>query len=628
MRIDFKSIPTMDYGRRLLCLPYSILLVVSIVLLSNTVLISSNVACIAEVRISLNGVGQAHLTPSMFINANSSDYTLEVEDSHLSDKTLVDCSFRNTAVSVKLVNSDNATCWSTLYIDDKQDFEVVVNDTLVKCILPLDSIDIAPLVEIIDNCFEFSDFKVTYVDILDSTHTVLSDTLRTYTRIWTFTDPDGTKKVVTSNIFTRRLDPSNIVFPPDITVYHPNDPTDSTITGIPTYMMLDMFDMCEVMVVDELLGPIVQDCDKNLKYFRQRMILDNQTWEIIARDTQTILFRDTILEEIIKPNLSFVDDVHCSASLEIMNFEITNNGIGVIPEEYKSIRVNGLVQVPGDVLSFLVGDTVIVEYSARNDCFDMLESVSDTLIASINNTIVIECPVVTTDVSISLDDLSEKSVWVENLFTGSVSSCSDYSIVGAKVDQSCGGNDLIFDKIITFCQAEVGSTVMIRVTAMDSLGNAASDTCMLMVNIQDKNSPIVNCLLDSDTIYIDSNDSLATISDPLKYLDASDDIGLLSLTGSGSSITRTGSGFMFVSNFITMDSLGVISGNNQFGCMDTGRYRLDLIVSDSSGNKSTCPVDLTVLDSAGICCSFYNVRNVTRLGNYSYFRSCGRVLQE
>ena len=490
-------------------------------------------SCIADVRITLNANGEANLNPSMFMNGNASNYTIEVQDSPLSDKTAIDCSFRNRSVTVLVTNSiDGSTCWSTLHVDDKQEFDVDIRDTLVPCILPLDSIDITSLVDISDNCFVLNDFSISYIDVIDSIYNTSSDTLRSITRIWSFTDPDGLNKVYTSNIYTERLNPLNLIFPGDTTIYFPLDPTDITNTGQPSYLNFDLFDMCNVMVIDELVGPIVQDCDKNLKYYRERMIIENITWDVIAIDTQTILYRDTTLEVISPPSLSFKNGTNCNVILAIQDFDITNNGIGIVPEAYKSILVNGELSIPGDSIEFMVGDTVVIEYGARDDCFNQLKSVSDTLIALATDSIIIECPTAIQEIAVSLDDLSERSIWVDRLFSGSISSCSPYQLVGARLSETCSPADIVFDKSISFCQADVGNSVMIRVTAMDTSGTKrSSDTCMIIVHIQDKNPPNVSCLIQSDTLYIDPIDSLAVLSDPLKYVSALDDGGLLSITG-------------------------------------------------------------------------------------------------
>ena len=56
-----------------------------------------------------------------------------------------------------------------------------------------------------------------------------------------------------------------------------------------------------------------------------------------------------------------------------------------------------------------------------------------------------------------------------------------------------------------------------------------------------------------------------------------------------------------MASFVNSDSLGSISGDNIFGCMDTGSYLLELTVTDSSGNSSFCALDVVVKDTMGVC---------------------------
>ena len=130
MRTDLIFIPTMDYGRHILCLPYSILFIL-LVVLSNTDTLYGQISCIAQVRVSLDSRGQAQLDPSMFVRGDVTGYKLTVENSQLSDPRIVDCSFVNQEVSVIVTNADGSRCWSNVIVEDKRDFTISIRDTSI-----------------------------------------------------------------------------------------------------------------------------------------------------------------------------------------------------------------------------------------------------------------------------------------------------------------------------------------------------------------------------------------------------------------------------------------------------------------------------------------------------------------
>jgi len=606
MRTDLISIPTMDYGRHFLCLPYSILFILLLVL-SNTDTLQSQISCIAQVRVSLDSRGQAQLDPGLFVRGDVTGHTIAVENSQLPDLTIVDCSFVNREVSVIVTNADGSRCWSNLIVEDKRDFTISVRDTSLVCTSQLENDSLLDLVTVVDNCISAEDFTISFNTVLDSIFDSESDTIRRDLRIWSVTDPNGNSEVFTSFIYITRLDTSLISFPTDTVLHSMTDARSTDITGVPTVAGEPIPELCNLNIVTSIEGPFLLDCDKRLKYNRTWTIVDVQHWEIVAEEVQTIRFIDTTLERIIAPDLSIETGSDCAANLEISEFEVTNSGIGTVIDQYKSILANGSTVFPGDRLELIDGDTVILEYNAFNDCFDPLESVVDTIIVSIPSEIsIVSCN--GHAVALSLGDDLNRKLNIDRIFTGTIQSCGNYTLVGARTRDVCDPMDTAFSKNVTFCTADIGTTVSVLVTAFDESGQYSADTCEILVDIQDNRIPQVECSLSSDTLFFGAIDSIARIGNLNRYFDFISADNIIAVTGSGSGIVNSvGSSFNFIAPF---NSLGLMVGQtvglDSFNCsfidqQGLGQYNLDLTVEGGNGTSVTCPVNLTLLDTVGVC---------------------------
>jgi len=527
------------------------------------------------VRVSLDSRGQAQLDPGLFVRGDVTGHTIAVENSQLPDLTIVDCSFVNREVSVIVTNADGSRCWSNLIVEDKRDFTISVRDTSLVCTSQLENDSLLDLVTVVDNCISAEDFTISFNTVLDSIFDSESDTIRRDLRIWS----------VTSFIYITRLDTSLISFPTDTVLHSMTDARSTDITGVPTVAGEPIPELCNLNIVTSIEGPFLLDCDKRLKYNRTWTIVDVQHWEIVAEEVQTIRFIDTTLERIIAPDLSIETGADCAANLEISEFEVTNSGIGTVIDQYKSILANGSTVFPGDRLELIDGDTVILEYNAFNDCFDPLERVVDTIIVSIPSEIsIVSCN--GHAVALSLGDDLNRKLNIDRIFTGTIQSCGNYTLVGARTRDVCDPMDTAFSKNVTFCTADIGTTVSVLVTAFDES----------------------ECSLSSDTLFFGAIDSIARIGNLNRYFDFISADNIIAVTGSGSGIVNSvGSSFNFIAPF---NSLGLMVGQtvglDSFNCsfidqQGLGQYNLDLTVEGGNGTSVTCPVNLTLLDTVGVC---------------------------
>lgn len=543
----------------------------------------------------------------MFVRGDVTGHTVTVEDSQLSDPTIVDCSFINQQVNVIVTNEQGARCWSSLIVEDKRDLEVTIRDTAIVCTQDIENDSLLNLIEIVDNCVSAEDFTISFNTVRDTVFSSSSDTIRRDIRIWSVADPMGTTEVFTSFIYITRLNTALISIPVDTVVFSLMDAINTDITGVPTALGSVVPDVCNLNIATSIQGPFLLDCDKRLKYNRIWTIVDTEDWSIVAEEVQTIRFIDTTLETIIAPNISIETGDNCEFQLEILDFEVSENGIGTIIDQYKSIFANGDVVFPGDILALLNGDTVIIEYNAFNDCFNPLEPVIDTVIVNAPD----ELSIVTCNghaVALPIDNDLSRTISIDRLFTGTVRSCGSYTLSAMRSQSECESLDTLFSNDVTFCTADIGTTVSILVTAIDAFGVASSDTCEILVEVQDSRMPQIRCALSSDTLFYEASDSVARIGDVNRYFGLMSTDNIVSATGSGSGIGNSlGATFEFVALFNTIgDFFETPVGLDSFNCsfIDTdgvGSYNLDLTVEGSNGASVMCPVNLTLIDTLGIC---------------------------
>lgn len=602
MRTIFSPIPTTDYGKRYMRLPYSVLFVFLFCFTN----LYSNVSCISKVNISLSDAGEAILVPSMFVRGNSSGYTIEILDSPLIDKTKVDCSFLGRIVMVNVIDNIGGVCMSELRVEDKSIYSLEALDTIISCLTHLDSINHKDLLLLDDNCLSIKDFSIDYRDMLIGDFSMNTDTVFQYQRYWVVNDPFGNYKRDTSIITVRRFDFGSIDIPATDTVYCNQDATDTNLTGRPFYGSADFMNMCGMMLSTSIIDSIPQGCNKIVKYRRLWVHTD---WDnnITRMDTQLIYKIDSTISELEFTGViqALADSINCSYQFVVPRPLVVSNGCSTVPDDYVSVNVNGLPVTVGDTVRADYGPLVI-EYFGYDDCLNPLVGDIDTISVNSPDNLTLDCSQSNYILAISLDDLDSREIWVDKLWTGDVKGCiNDYSIVGQKVDSTCVGNNG-FSKSVIFCQADVGDTIDLLVTIMDTLGNLGKDTCVIKVFVQDKSAPVIECI-DSVDLYLSVLDTSVTLDPNLLFTSISDNIALGSLTGSGSlfaysgSGALTGSGFSFNGSFNSMMSYVNESGDLSFSCKDTGNYLLDLVVRDVNANSAECSIILNVKDTLGLC---------------------------
>ncbi len=605
MRTDFNPIPRMEYGWRLLRLPYSILFILAFC--SNRIYASSP-ACISEVNITLNDAGQAIIYPSMFIRGNASGYELEVMESTLSQPNMVDCSMVGKEVMVRVYN-DTTQCMSLLNVEDKSVFKVEVFDTSISCLSLLDSIDIQSLFTVSDNCITKSDVDVSITDVLIRSYDTDPDSLRLYERHWRFSDGEDIVNAV-SKILVRPFDIDEVIFPNDTMVFCPDDPTDISVTGTPSYQGLDLQALCSVMSSTQISQGIDQGCDTKVKYERLWVVTD---WERDRMwiDTQLILLVDTLPKYLNVPDIVIESDIeNCESSFIIPFPDTIGAGCSSFVPEYINAFVNGITVAIGDTYHMNEGDTAIISYTGRDDCYEPINGDVDTLIYTSSELPIIECPPAKV-LAISLNDsLRNRIIKVASLINpGDIISCQSISILGRSLSGNCSP-DSSYSEFVEFCLADTMDRVMVEIVVQNEQGLFSPTTCMVMVDVQYKEAipdRIYPTCLDSLDVFLTDT---TILFDPLSVFADRGNLAFGSLTGSGVALSgsglpifgATGSGFAFGASFTSFNSIVVDDGSNALNCDNVGSYNLQMaFINEVHADTFLCNVDLEVIDSAGIC---------------------------
>ena len=63
------------------------------------------------------------------------------------------------------------------------------------------------------------------------------------------------------------------------------------------------------------------------------------------------------------------------------------------------------------------------------------------------------------------EDLSRK-LSIDRIFTGTIESCGNYTLVGARTQVVCDSLDAAFSNKVSFCTADIGTTVTVLVLSL------------------------------------------------------------------------------------------------------------------------------------------------------------------
>lgn len=517
---------------------------------------SCPLGCNNSVQISLDVDCLVEVTPDMVLEGQGTqgcNYTVAVlgaNDQPIPGSPFVDGSYIGETLKVRVSLGANS-CWGYITIEDK--LAPIIDcpgDMTVSC---YESGDF-PLPPATDNCDNFVPVEVVSDVTDDLDCTAMYSAVRTI--IYRATDESGNvSDLCTKQIFYMRIGLADIVFPPNYddveedVLECDNIPfwdingnfyPDVEETGVPE--TLDGFpifpnnSLCELNAAYS--DQVLEICESSFKVLRSWIILDWCTGEI-AEEFQIIKVIDR--EDPIvtctpdDPYAVSADPYNCTADWNVpapnVIYDCSSTTYTVaylLADNNGNPPVNGLYttenvfELPNG--SYVIRDLPLgrtwVRYTITDacgnstECFTEIDVVDD----------VPPIPVCDEFTVVTLTTDGSAYIFAESFDDGSHDNCTDVSFDVRRMTPGCGGSTTVYSEYAQFCCADVGNEVMVELRVKDEFDNY--NTCMVVVTVQDKLDPVIDCPPD---VTLDCGDDIDDVN-LTGYAEASDNCGVQSLT--------------------------------------------------------------------------------------------------
>ncbi len=505
-------------------------------------------ACNNLLNISMNNNCELYVTPDMVLEDQAypnDSYEIQlrdIEEDTLIPHGIISMEYLDKMVEVKVIHECSGnSCWGNVRLEDKSIPTLVCNpDVTIDCdelstpdgtgypvpdhaiVTQLD--DDIYLVEGFDRC---TDLIMRYEDRVSSVHCD-GDYSSVISRLWSIMDDSGNVDTCSSRIFIRKASLGAITFPPnfdDNTGPNPSihacsnfptlpngnpDPYAVGGTGAPEGMF------CLNVLVDYEDTRLAKcDGDVSFKLRRKWTITDLCTAEQISR-TQFIVVVDkappvcaapeefsvgteglTCGSEITLPHPTVIFE--CSGWDYFVSYKLRDDSgfsftdattIGVTRNADGTYTIE---DIPGGQ------DSVWIVYNLEDDCGNMSQCFTEVAIVDDLPPV----PVCDQNNFVALNDDGIAWAGVETFDDGSHDNCMIDTLEIRRMNPSPCGDPLVWSNKLKFCCEDVGEEVMISLRATDKAGN--SNTCMVLVQVQDNKAPTLEDCPDDITVNCDAD---------------------------------------------------------------------------------------------------------------------------
>jgi len=566
-----------------------------LVLAAGTASAQCPLGCNNSVQISLDTDCMVEVTPDMVLEGqgtNGCDYTVQVLGSNnqpIPNSPFVGAAYIGETLTVKVSLGANS-CWGSITIEDKLPPIIdCPDDMTVSCYQSSNF----PAPVAIDNC----DGSIA-VDVV-SDETVDLDCSNEYsarrTIIYQATDDSGNESAFcTKNIYFERIGLDDIVFPDNrddveapalecdnIPFWDTNGDgyPQPTETGTPTtsdgFNIYPNNSYCELNATfaDQVL-PI---CESSFKVLRTWTVLDWCTAEI-KEEFQIVKVVDNENPIVTcvpdDPHAVSADPYDCVASwlvpAPIVIFDCSSTSYTVsylLADNNGNPPVNGLYiddeVVPNSDGSYTINNLPLgrtwIRYTITDDCgnvefcFTEIDVVDD----------VPPVPVCDEFTVATLTNNGYAHIFAQTFDDGSHDNCSDITFEVRRMTPGCGVSTSAWTEYAEFCCDDIGNEIMVSLRVTDESGN--SNTCMVIVNVQDKLDPVIDC-------------------PPNVTLSCGDDYTDLDITGMATATDNCGDPAITMNDSGSLDDCGVGTIFRRFTATDAG------------GRTDVCTQRITVQD--------------------------------
>ncbi len=479
--------------------------------------------CNNSVQISLDTDCSVEVTPDMVLEGQGTagcDYTVSVLGSNgqpIPGSPVVGAAYIGETLTVKVSLGANS-CWGTITIEDKLPPVIdCPDDMTVSC---YESSDF-PNPIATDNCDGNIGVDIVSDEIVDLDCNDNFSARRTI--IYQATDASGNQSAFcVKNIYFERIGLGDIVFPSnkddveDPALECDNIPfwdidgdfyPDPEETGTPTttdgFNIFPNNSYCELNAtfVDQVL-PI---CESSFKVLRTWTVLDWCTGEILEEfQIIKVVDKENPIVTCVPddPYAVSADPYDCEgtwvvpAPIVIYDCSSTSYTVAyLIADDNGNPPVNG-IYIDDNVSTNSNGDYVItglplgrtwIRYTIEDDCgnvefcFTEIDVIDD----------VPPVPVCDEFTVATLTNNGFAHIFAETFDDGSHDNCSEVEFEVRRMTAGCGVSTSVWSQYAEFCCDDIGKEIMVSLRVTDKSGN--SNTCMVIVNVQDKLDPVIEC---------------------------------------------------------------------------------------------------------------------------------------
>ncbi|MEM6963351.1 MAG: HYR domain-containing protein [Bacteroidota bacterium] len=474
----------------------------------------TQLTCNAQVNLSLDETCTAVVMPDMILEGTYGcfdDYevTLELPDGTVLPGAVVtqaQIGLNLTAIVTHTISG--ATCHGNILIEDKlvPEFDCPA-DVTIAC-----SGDADPMLTgspVVTSC-EIST-TITFNDVFTDLGEC-SDPRAIIERTWSVTDESDNTATCVQIITIAGVDLADVSFPADVAIdcacnendvwqnTDPSNPCTFTtnpaivgmlVTGEPDIDGLEITNSGLCMASINMSDEIYDICDGSYEVVR--------TWKVrnmclpIGPDNPVVSFQIIKVLDTTGPEIDTPDDItvsvstnSCDINLSIPAANVTDNCASfdvVTNTPFGTLNSNG-----GFIGQPLGLGTFTVTYVATDGCGNV--SIEDFNITVVDN----EAPFAICDgftvAAIGSDGNALLSA--SSVDDGSFDYCGPVTMEVRKMTDACGiPSNLSFGPQVSFCCAEVGTSVMVEFRVTDQAGN--TNSCMVEVSVQDKLDPVIIC---------------------------------------------------------------------------------------------------------------------------------------
>ncbi|MBK7881805.1 MAG: DUF11 domain-containing protein [Saprospiraceae bacterium] len=466
-----------------------------------------SVSCIGAAQISLGVDCEALVTPQMLLLGGPYDYNsyavmIMNKDGSLVPNATLTYEHLGKTLMAKVLNVCNGnSCWATLTVEDKIKPRIVCLNDTIDCTrmqsylgpLVYDYCDPAPQKILIDERIEDTRCNQAYSKIV--------------TRNYVAKDASGNvSDTCTQQIFLKRINLDEIVFPDSLSLATNNPLLCGTFgldslgrphtsyTGVPMYHGAPIWPNKDNKY-----------CDFGASYEDFVIPTGKSCTQKILRNWRFIIWYCTTFEQRVYNQLIEITDT--TAPVIMCPYDITASTNSyecfgnvwipdpVVFDSCSSQVTLDLVSPVGIIKNFtsrtlrLPAGNNVLTFRAYDNCHNE-STCSFNVYVKDQAAPVVQCDKETV---VTLDRFGQAWIPAHVFDDGSYDDCHIASMQARRMDNGvpCQYNPNVYADSVGFCCADIGNLVQVMFKVTDAEGN--SNTCMILVEVQDKTIPQISC---------------------------------------------------------------------------------------------------------------------------------------